>query len=69
MSDLAQLQHLAGTLGLQESAMCSTQTQLIRSIQLCRGEEPCFASDKRNDCAEICEWRRECRPRRAAWLR
>lgn len=69
MTDSEQTQYMAGTLGLKIGAMQSTQTQLIRAIQQCRGDETCFGTDKRSDCAEICEWRRDCRPHKAAWLR
>ncbi len=42
---------------------------MVRMIQQSRGGEPCFATDKRYDCAEGCEWRRDCRKLVAAWLR
>lgn len=47
----------------------TSKIMMIRSIQKCQGAEPCFATDKRHDCAEICEWRRDCRQLVAAWLR
>lgn len=65
------LQKLAGWTGHQACATQSTQTQLIRKIQQHYGDEPCFATDKRNDCAEVCEWQRNCRPYKndiAQWL-
>jgi hypothetical protein len=45
------------------------QTELIRKMQVLQGDEPCFATDKSHDCAEICQWRRNCRKHVAAWLR
>jgi len=69
MTEIVQLQHMADPLGLKESKQHTSQTQLIRAIQQQRGEQPCFATDKRDDCAEICEWRRDCRKLMAVWLR
>jgi len=69
MTEIAQLQHQAGTLELKESPQQTSQTQLIRAIQRQRGGQPCFATDRRFDCAEICEWRRDCRKLMAVWLR
>lgn len=61
-----QLQQLASNLGLE--APHSSQTQLIRLIQLRRGTEPCFSSEKRHLCTEmLCEWRQDCRKLRAHW--
>jgi len=64
-----QLQQMMGSLGFNECAHGASQTQLIRAIQVKRCEEPCFATDKRHDCAQLCEWRRDCRKLMAAWLR
>ena len=62
-----QLHQLASDLGLQ--APHTSRTQLIRKIQLRRGKEPCFSSEKRHLCTEVlCEWRQECRKLRAAWV-
>lgn len=58
-----QLQELACTLGLKTSS----QTQLIRHIQLLRGGDPCFSTEKRYGCTEICEWSQECRKLKAHW--
>ncbi len=43
--------------------------QLIRLMQLQHGNEPCFATDKRYTCTELCEWGRECRKLVAQWRR
>lgn len=43
--------------------------QLIRIIQMQRGEDPCFATDKRYACNQICEWGKECRKLVAQWQR
>lgn len=43
--------------------------QIIRLVQLQRGDDPCFATDKRYTCTEICEWGRECRKLVAQWQR
>ncbi|MDP2963777.1 MAG: hypothetical protein Q8N54_13545 [Sulfurimicrobium sp.] len=68
----AQLKQVARESGIKKYAPrtpYSPQTELIRKTQSLRGNEPCFASDKSDDCAEICPWRRECRKLKAAWLR
>jgi hypothetical protein len=62
-----QLQQIASDVGLK--APHASRTQLIHQIQLRRGKEPCFSSEKRHLCTEIlCEWRQECRKLRAAWM-
>lgn len=66
---IAQLQQLACDFGLKEYVPDTPKTELIRKIQALRGDEPCFATDKNYDCAEICQWRRDCRTLKAAWLR
>ena len=45
------------------------QIKRIRKIQMLHNDEPCFATDKRFDCAEMCEWRRYCRKPKAVWMR
>ncbi|MFA5240751.1 MAG: hypothetical protein WC029_02615 [Sulfuricella sp.] len=69
ISAFAQLQKLARDSGIKESAPHASQTVLIRKIQALRGDDPCFATDKSVDCAEICQWRRNCRKLKAVWLR
>ncbi len=56
----AQLEKL-GELGMDEFAANTSQTLLIRSVQVIRGSEPCFATDKRHNCVEVCEWSGNCR--------
>jgi hypothetical protein len=46
-----------------------SRIDMIRMTQQFYGEEPCFATEKRHDCAESCDWRRECRKLVAVWLR
>ena len=65
---IAQVQQMADAQGINGCKQFLSET-MIRTIQLARNEEPCFATDKRHDCAEICEWRRDCRKLMAAWLR
>ena len=66
----SQMQELARNLGLKEHNTHTSQTQLIRHIQLMRGDDPCYTTDKRYDCTDNnCEWRRDCRKLRAVWLR
>ncbi|MFH1493474.1 MAG: hypothetical protein ABIG70_01585 [Pseudomonadota bacterium] len=66
---LMQLQQLACDAGLKEPLSHTPKTILIRKIQTLRGDEPCFDTDKSHDCAELCQWRRDCRKPKAAWLR
>lgn len=66
---IAQLQQLARDAGLKNPVSHTPKEELIRKIQLLRGDEPCFATDKSHDCAEICQWRRDCRRLKAAWQR
>lgn len=66
---LAELRQMACDLGLRECTAHKSQTELIRTVQSLRGDEPCFSTDKRYDCDEICEWRQNCRKLRAIWLR
>lgn len=41
----------------------------VRAMQRQRGEEPCFSTDKRYSCSELCDLRKECLKLRAVWLR
>ncbi len=65
---LKELQQLACDYGFKECAT-HTRAELIRTIQVLRGEEPCFSTDKRFSCTDECEWRQSCRKLRAVWLR
>jgi len=62
-----QLQQLASDSGLKTSAPYTSKIQLIRNIQLLRGKDPCFSSEKRYICTDVCEWSAECRKLRAQW--
>jgi hypothetical protein len=66
---IEQLHQLAFDFGLKASTPYTSQTQLIRSIQLKRGNEPCFLTEKRYACSEICEWVQDCRKLKAHWMR
>ncbi len=63
------LQQLASQIGMHDFDDYSSQKMLIRAIQKHRGEEPCFLTDKRYGCHEICVWSGSCRQLRAVWLR
>lgn len=63
-----QLQQLASSFGLKTSAPYTSKIQLVRNIQLLRGKDPCFSSEKRSGCKEMCEWSQECRKLRAHWM-
>lgn len=67
---IAQLMDIASTLGIKNHPQQHmSEIELIRSIQRLYHEDPCFATDKRHDCAEMCEWRQDCRKLKAVWLR
>jgi len=65
---IEQLHQLACDSGLK-ACPYTTYTQLVRNIQLRRNSEPCFLSEKRYTCREICEWGQECRKLKAHWMR
>lgn len=65
----AQLQDLADELGMNGYTAHTSQTRLIRAVQVIRGSEPCFSTEKRYKCVEDCEWSQNCRKLRAEWLR
>ncbi len=65
---IEQLQQLVIDFGLNASIPYNSQTQIIRSIQLRRGSEPCFLTEKRYGCREVCEWSQECRKLKAQWV-
>jgi len=62
-----QLQQLAFNFGLETSVHNTSQTQIIRNIQLRCGGEPCFSTERRYGCTEKCEWSGECRTLKAHW--
>ena len=64
-----QWQQLASGSGPRKGAQHVSPTVLIRKIQTLRGDEQCFATGKRYDFTEICQWRRSCRKLKAVWLR
>lgn len=63
-----QLQQLVFDFGLSACVPYTSQTQIIRNIQLRRGSEPCFLTEKRYGCREVCEWSQECRKLKAQWM-
>jgi hypothetical protein len=60
---------MANKFGSNRGDFDKPKAQIIREMQMAHNEDPCFGTDKRHDCAEMCEWRRECREPIAAWLR
>lgn len=69
MIDNQTLNQCDSVLDLDDLRVDTLTTQMVRMIQQSRSEEPCFATDKRFDCAESCEWRKDCRKLMATWLR
>jgi hypothetical protein len=63
-----QLQQRIRDAGLEASVAHTSQTQLIRLIQLRAGEAPCYLSDRRYHCTRTCEWSGKCRALRARWI-
>ncbi len=50
------------------AVVCSTKRMLVRMIQLCRVERPCFATSEGALCSRPCQWRRDCRKPFMEWL-
>lgn len=61
--------HYSGWKSAGGSGRRSLLPSEIRAMQRRRGEEPCFSTDKRYNCIELCELRKECLKLRAVWLR
>lgn len=66
---LESLQQLASEIGLHKYSRDTSPKILIHAIQMKRGAEPCYLSDKRYSCNEVCEWSASCQKLRAVWLR
>lgn len=64
-----QLQQRARDSELWACTAYTSRTQLVRTIQLRQGDDPCFLTEKRYLCNAICEWGRECRKLIAQWMR
>lgn len=62
-------QEMAGWSVLDEYNRRPLKASAVRAIQTQRGEEPCYSTDKRYNCTEPCEWRKDCTKLRAVWLR
>lgn len=69
MRSVQSQQTTAGRSGFDEYGHRPLKASVIREIQIQRGEEPCYSTDKRYDCEQQCEWRRDCVKLRAVWLR
>jgi len=65
---IEQLQQLASDAGLKACTPYTALTQLVRNIQQQRGSEPCFLTEKRYACREVCEWSQDCRKLKAHWM-
>jgi hypothetical protein len=63
------LQQLASQIGLHQHKDYQSPRMLIHAIQKHRGGEPCYLTDKRYTCREVCEWSAGCQTLRAVWLR
>ena len=46
-----------------------SKTALIQDLQISQGHERCFRTQKSTQCAEECQWRRDCCRLVAEWLR
>ena len=70
MKETAALQQMAKQMGFSQNDYGrKTSSHVVRKIQMQRGKEPCFSTDKRYDCSHPCEWGDDCRKLRAVWLR
>ena len=67
---IRQLQQMAEVPGINHCRSLTSQSRLIRVIQDLRGEDACFATDKRHACTNAnCDWREDCRELAAIWFR
>lgn len=62
-------QETAARSGFEEYNRRPLKASAVRAIQTQRGEEPCYSTDKRYNCTDPCEWRKDCTKLRAVWLR
>lgn len=61
--------HHSGRVAIIRHGQRSMLPSEIRAMQRERGEEPCFCTDKRYSCLDLCDLRKECLKLRAVWLR
>ncbi|MDH4284233.1 MAG: hypothetical protein OEV35_02845 [Gallionellaceae bacterium] len=61
--------HYPGRVAAGRYGQRSIQPSEIRAMQRQRGEDPCFCTDKRYSCSDLCDLRKECLKLRAVWLR
>ena len=55
---------------LQQISLPKNENDIIRTMQIRRGEDPCYRTNKRLSCeAYSCELRIDCRKLVAAWKR
>ncbi len=67
---IADLQHLALLLDIQNYHQMNSEVELIRAIQKAAHKRNCFRSDFRDQCLESeCPWKSECKKIIAEWLR
>lgn len=59
----------ARAMGLGDHILHLSKKSLVRTIQKAQGQDPCFLSDTRYVCDSSCEWTRQCKALKAAWLR
>lgn len=73
ISELAHFDLFADDMGYRlpsrVTVVCATKTMLVRMIQLCRVETPCFATSHGALCSKPCQWRKDCRKPFMEWLR
>jgi len=65
----ANFQQVANNVDLHQKSERAPRNMLVRAMQKQQGHEPCFSTDKRYACNELCEWSADCKKLRAVWLR
>ncbi len=56
--------------GVPDAGLTGSAVAKVHRLQVARGGEACFRTEKRWTCDESdCEWRRECRRLMAEWMR
>lgn len=69
MHAIENFDHLNHPLPPMVTVACGTRTLLVKLIQLCRVESPCFATRQGAFCTKPCQWRQDCRKPFRDWLR
>jgi hypothetical protein len=62
------LQQLAKAVGVKKPERIDSKLELIRQIQLTCNHLPCFRTQRRERCKEVCLWQADCQKLLAEWF-